>query len=325
MNKTNKIAIALIIVALSVSNLRAQQPSKGPVIQKEGLIDTLKQHVKTLDELISAINSQGVAFQLSENDLKVNSEFRQAGRYLGKSALDELVDFIRANYRPITINESLQLRRQVAAKIDYLSFAVTYKGETEQAYQFSIRYPGVDNRDFSTGKGCRELLTWNDKWGSRALNFIVTETTAEGVTVSLTDKISPLIESIDEKPEALGSRPQKISFRFDPCFAPHFQFVKGNSDRSLEAYYISEPITVGVLRLFDRKTGARTKIPTNAKDSDPISEIFFDDAEGIAKLIHSDLPSVSQMVNAIKTNVVDLEAGASLAKSSAGRLLEILR
>lgn len=66
-------------------------------IEKEGLLKALRRRALSEKELIQEITSRGVNFQLTTQ--AVESEIRQAGRYLGRRRVDNLVAAVRANFR----------------------------------------------------------------------------------------------------------------------------------------------------------------------------------------------------------------------------------
>jgi hypothetical protein len=93
-------SLMLLVLLLSVENkpARAYQAANNPIAE-EGLIRLLENEVPRV-ALIRAIESRGVAFQLTS---LFEREVRDAGKYLGKNGLDALLTTIRANFRPPAI------------------------------------------------------------------------------------------------------------------------------------------------------------------------------------------------------------------------------
>lgn len=80
-----------------------------------------------------------------------------------------------------------------------------------------------------------------------------------------------------------------------------FKKVIGNYTKlsyPISPYYISEPLPNKILAKYASSNSCRTSIPSDNLINKPIETIFFDDAEGIAKMLKLDIPNMVQIVNA---------------------------
>lgn len=94
--------LSLSIVAIAVSMLLVIPPSVSNTqqntnpITKEALLESLRKKVLSSKELIGEVRQSGVAFRLTPTD---EQEIRNAGKYLDRKGLDDLVAAVRSNYR----------------------------------------------------------------------------------------------------------------------------------------------------------------------------------------------------------------------------------
>jgi hypothetical protein len=107
-----KLAITVLLSLLLVvpyTPAYPQQRQAKPPIEKEGLLKSLRRSALTEKELIQELKSRGVNFQLTTPALE--NEIRQAGRYLGKRGINNLIAAVRNNYRPLLKDSEAWVKR----------------------------------------------------------------------------------------------------------------------------------------------------------------------------------------------------------------------
>jgi hypothetical protein len=111
-NKPHRLIVLKVIVTTILSLMPAvlrtpaylrQQHVAFP-IEKEGLLKALRRKALTEKELTREITSRGVNFQLTTP--AVESEIRQAGRYLGRRGVNNLIATVRDSFRPSSDDKS---------------------------------------------------------------------------------------------------------------------------------------------------------------------------------------------------------------------------
>ncbi|MDQ1590593.1 MAG: hypothetical protein QOG71_1220 [Pyrinomonadaceae bacterium] len=98
--KTLRLFICLIVFAFIQQTQAAICQQDVKPFTRNNLISSIKlgrREKKPTARYIELINSYGVAFSLTPQD---EIKIRQAGRYLGKKGLDDLIATIKNNYRP---------------------------------------------------------------------------------------------------------------------------------------------------------------------------------------------------------------------------------
>ena len=308
--------LCLPTVCSAIINVRQQQDEPLP-FEMVGIIRALKERAlpnKMLKErLIEKVTKQGVNFRLTAADER---DIRRYGSYLGRQALDDITTVIRINYRPASINEDIMMRPGMPSLVDYLNFQATYIKKVGDDYLIKIKHPGIDEISLKTHSGCEHPF----KFGRRDLVFVITEASPEQIKATLIDRVkhSNSVESTGDTPAP------RVSVRLSECIAISMQLVTGNyvesQNLSISPYYISEPITVGVFRLYAKTNAVKTHIPPEAKDSDYITAIYYQDAFAIARMMDADLPSLTQWVNAYNAGAVRLTSGTELVASEGGKL-----
>lgn len=93
MKNLNKTVLFLFVASLLVAHSYAQ--SIDP-IEKRGLLAALKHKELTSRDLVGQVRKRGVTFGLNN---ATEREIREAGKYLGKKGLDDLIAAVRVNYR----------------------------------------------------------------------------------------------------------------------------------------------------------------------------------------------------------------------------------
>jgi hypothetical protein len=99
-----------LLLAVPYTPVHSQRQQAKPPIENEGLLKSLRRKALSANELIQEIKSRGVSFQLTAP--AVENEIRQAGRYLGKRGLDNLIAAVRNNFRPSSQSNSVTLGKR---------------------------------------------------------------------------------------------------------------------------------------------------------------------------------------------------------------------
>jgi hypothetical protein len=135
-----------------MDDLASQEISNRP-ITKEAILLVLNKgiHKEDVDFFIEELRSRGVDFQLSASD---EDEIRQAGKSLGKDALNHLISSIRANYRPENPPTNTQETRQQEGEPKITGKVIEERGflfaDSENGYLYIVLHVRIKNEGAST-------------------------------------------------------------------------------------------------------------------------------------------------------------------------------
>jgi hypothetical protein len=266
-----------------------------------GIIYALEEQRWSKDELIKELALKGVEFQLTDEDEK---ELRRAGAYL-KGDLEEVIRAVRLNYINAPVNETVTLPLGKPVRVRGMGFTFTYTTRTRGDYYIDVTYPGADKLMLKTPAHCEYSL----KRGPREFFFGIAEASPKMLTATLVGKVTPPRRGDKAWADYVSALPAEMTIRLDPCFPIKMRLVRGGGPGvggPKAAYYISDPLTIGTLRYYLRllPPPAKTQIPPDAKDTDPITEIRWEDALGIAAKLDAPLPSPEYVLNAIHAGVL---------------------
>lgn len=90
-------ALLSLVLAAREAPAYLRQRQVAPPIEKEGLLRALRREALSAKELIREIKSRGVNFELTTP--AAESEIRWAGKYLGRTGVNNLIAAIRDNFR----------------------------------------------------------------------------------------------------------------------------------------------------------------------------------------------------------------------------------
>jgi hypothetical protein len=120
--------------------------------------------------------------------------------------------------------------------------------------------------------------------------------------------------SVPAREEA--SSPRTPTLAVTPSVDLPLRLVTGNHTRlsiPIGPYYITtKPVPMAALRAYARSNPTRTPIPDSAKDTDPISEIYYEDAIGIATALNAQLPNQVEWINAYGAGIIGAHQGTEL-------------
>lgn len=288
-----------------------QQNDTGP-FDNEALLKAMRKRPFNKAEWIEVLTKRGVGFRMGEIEER---DIRLAGRYFEPRALDLLVKAVRDNYIYARINEPLALGLGRTSQLEHLGFKVTHLGNVGDDYLIKVEYPGADPLKLRTRDRCAHPL----KWGNRAFTLSVAGSPPGRVTATLARDVTPDFPGGDGSGSAGPAWPPTRTVRLSSCVAVSMTLVRGNhlkpQGAAVAAYYISEPLRVDVLRHYaeTKNRHLRTPIPPHARDTEPITLIYHQDAVGVARMLHAALPSPAQWANAYHAGVVRPASGAELA------------
>jgi hypothetical protein len=315
---------ARLTVALCLSFLFYLQPGaavgqdkdKEAPIGIDGFIDILRSGGHDKEELIKMVARRGVREPLTGTDEK---NIRLAGKRLGEKGLDALVKALRANFLYANVKEPLVLRLGAPTRLEHLDFEATFTGRRGDDYVVEVMYPGaVEKAVETTHTDCEYTYEWGLVKPKRKFRLHIDSATPQEVQAVL----------LREVKKASTAPPEVIREYRVPCSPLQMQMVRHNytDSPSLEVYYISEPITVGVLRHLARNvriSSIRTPIPESAKDSDPITAVYYEDAKDIATMLGTRLPTLHQLVNALNGQLMTLSPQAELVEDEDKSLIVV--
>jgi hypothetical protein len=308
-----------VVQAAPLAKTRQLEETKP--LKKTQIEDALVKRSLSLDELVDWIIGAGVGFQLSKAEEGI---IRQAGKYLTNKELDVLIKSIRANYLIAKVNETIELRRGKLAHIPYLAFSATYIKPAGKEYLLQLTYPGTDKFDLMTHSGC----AYRYKLGRSNFILVINNASRNKVTANLfrTTIMYEPRKGITAQQDLVIIPMSDSSIRVyaDPCDSAVMHLVVGNHTgvpSLMPSYYISEPLTVGILKHHGKPYGLITRIPPTAKDTDPITEIHYADAREIATMMGAYLPTLEQWVNAFNAGLVSFVAPSEIVSDGQGRLL----
>lgn len=113
-------SLLLLALFLVMPNIEAHSQQSTAPIEKRGLIAALQHKELSSTELVDQIKVRGVAFQL---DAAGETEIRQAGKYLGKKGLDELIAAIRKHEPKIAESPQILAAPKINGKVKYVRLA----------------------------------------------------------------------------------------------------------------------------------------------------------------------------------------------------------
>jgi hypothetical protein len=310
---------ARLTAALCLSFLFYLQPAPAAGQDKKddeplgvyALVDLVHGRKHTTKELIRMAMRRGVKTYLNDD---YEGDLRAAGKHLDKAALDELVKALRANFIGADVNEPLVLGLGSTARLPHLGFKATYVRKDGDDYVLEIGHPDNDRVIERTHADCEHTYVWGNN--KRKFRLHIDSATPQEVQAVLLH---------DAKPPS--TPPERIREYTAPCSPVQMRLVTGNhtdAPGAVVSYYISEPLTVGVLRHYARTPNPlRTPIPAAAKDSDPITAIYYKDAVEIAMMVGTRLPTLHQLVNALNGDFMSLSPQGELAEDSDGNLIVV--
>lgn len=301
-----------------------QTQDESPLEMRD-IIDMIKLRRFNKEEIIQLVSLRGVKSPLAMAD-EQNMRFAAGGRFSGR-ALDDLIESVHDNYLLRPIKKPITLRPGKPAQIESLGFRATYIKKIGDDHLIRIEPPGAGKEvELKTNQGCEHAL----KWGHREFTLRITEASLAEINAVLVSNIkSPT--ALEGASNLAKTPPQEIEIRIpdEDCLAIRMRLVIGNHigpvNRPIDPYYISEPLAVGILRHYAKKHTPRTTIPPKAKDTDPITEIYYEDALDIATMLGFRLPSLEQWINAFHGEVVTLKsrADSELVEGEDRRLLAV--
>jgi hypothetical protein len=301
--------------------ITATQEQGAAPFEKQSLTDLLRTGDFKEQELIEMVARRGVNFRPTTTD---EEDIRLAGSYLGEKAVNELIEAVRLNYLRAEVSLPIALRLGKPARIKYLDFKGTYAKRAGDDYSIIVDYPGADHpAEISTHTGCEHAFSW----GGRNFTLRITSASPEQVTALLINNTEtsapPNCDSAWVQPQP----PPQCVIHLSPCLAIRMWLVSGNYTGAeaplLHPYYISEPLTVGILKYYARLHTPKTAIPPGAKDSDYITEIYDADALDIATMRATRPPSYDQLINAFRAGVLKPTAAEELVRDEHGKLLTV--
>lgn len=118
------VAVVFVSLWLVMSTISSGQQAPSPPIAKEGLLKSLGIGALSSEELIRQVQRRGVDFQLTQ---PIEQEIRNAGKYLSKKGLDDLVAVIRENYHVIKPTPKLD-QPTFTQKADEVHFSLGERG-----------------------------------------------------------------------------------------------------------------------------------------------------------------------------------------------------
>jgi hypothetical protein len=308
-----------VVQAAPLAKTRQLEETKP--LKKTQIEDALLKRALTLNEIVDWIIRAGVGFQLSEAEEGI---IRQAGKYLTNKELDVLIKSIRANYLSAKFDETIVLRRGQPRSIPYLAFSATYVRPVGESYLLQLKYPGTDKFDLMTHSGC----AYRYKLGRSNFILVINNASRNEVTANLfrTTIIYDPQKGITAQQDLVIIPMSDSSIRVyaAPCDSAVMHLVLGNHigvPNLMPSYYISEPLTVGILKHHGKPHGLITRIPPTAKDTDPITEIYYADAREIATMQGAYLPTLEQWVNAFNAGLVSFVAPSEIVSDGRGGLL----
>lgn len=296
------VALLCLQIMWSATVVNAQH-NKRP-LEKIDISDLLEAQGFDKKELIEKVTRQGINFPLTIID---EQNIRLAGTYLKPQELDALIASIRDNYLLAPIKKLIVLRLGKPSQIEHLGFKATYIKKVGNDYLIKIKHPGADEEvELKTHHDCEHIF----KWGHREFTLNITGASPAEVNVVLANNTKPSTPTEGGSTLAYLPPPEKV-IRISDCLAIRMRLVTGNHiggvNRPMNPYYISEPLTVGILRYYASKHTPMTAVPPDAKDTDPITEIYYEDALDIALMLRTRLPSLEQWVNAFHSKIVTLK------------------
>lgn len=310
MPKARKEMAARLTVALCLSFLFYLQPGTAAGQDKEapvgidGFMDILRSGGHDKEELIQMVVRRGFRDRLTDTDKK---NIRLA---LGDKGLDTLFKALRDNFIYASVKEPLVLKLGVPVRLEHLGFKATFLRTSGDNYVLEVEYPGIGARAVEvTHADCEYTYEWG--LGSpkhrRQFRLHIDSATPQEVQAVL----------LREVRKASTPLPEMIREYKVPCSPVTMRLVRRNYTEvpNMKVYYISDPITVGVLRHLARNariTSIRTPIPESAKDSDPITAIYYEDAKDIATMLGTHLPTLDMLVNTLNGKLMNLSPQADL-------------
>lgn len=289
----------------------------GEPLDKKELLAVLDTESLTKEELIQVLAARGVSFQLTSFE---EQTIRIAGKYL-KTGIDDVVKAVSGNFIGAQIRETMVVQRSASGKVDYLGFKADYLGP--EGFDFVIRLssPVGEGPSMKIRPGCEYDL----KWGNREFTFGVTEASAEQMVVVLATKVRSATLGLPQN--APSTLPAEVVIRQSPCLTIRMKLVsEGRTVAGGVAppFYISEPLTVGLLRYYAGKHAQqKTPIPSDAKDADPITQISEADALDIATMLGTRPASYEQLLGAYSVGVITQTGYAELVTGGGQSLLAV--
>lgn len=306
------IAVQCLALLILLQPAAAQDRDDAP-IRLDALTDMLRTGKYEEEELVQMVTRRGVRDELTKFH---ENNIRLAMKGWGKKS-DSLIKALRANFLGATVNEPLVLKTGTPARLEHLGFTATFVGRSGDDYVLEVTLPGSDKVVVITHADCEHTYTWGPPKFRRKFRLHIESATPKQVRAVLLRDVKPPVPA-----------PPEIRNYGAPCAPVPMRLVTGNhtdAPNPLEPYYISEPVTVGVLRYHALSHPVRTPIPASAKDTDPITAIYYDDALEIATMLGTHLPTLHQLVNALNGKFMTLSSPAELVAEEGEDALTVVR